>query len=131
MAVMNSSSCLWALTIKFLSSSSQPFWRRAMRKLSFARLASFISFTNHSTWRNSWNWSKTRLVNRRAKFDMSETIRVALDAMGGDRAPGETVLGAVEAAREYGIGVYLVGQSDVIEAELAKHNINGLDLPIE
>src|SRR5260370_24280699 len=62
---------------------------------------------------------------------MSETIRVALDAMGGDRAPGETVLGAIEAAREYGIGVYLVGQAEVIQAELAKHNTNGLDLPIE
>jgi phosphate acyltransferase len=62
---------------------------------------------------------------------MSETIRVALDAMGGDHAPGETVLGAVEAAREYGIGVYLVGRSEVIQAELAKHDTNGLDLPIE
>jgi len=62
---------------------------------------------------------------------MSETVRVALDAMGGDRAPGETVLGAIEAAREYGIGVYLVGQAAVIQAELAKHDTNGLDLPIE
>src|SRR2546426_2517225 len=62
---------------------------------------------------------------------MSETVRVALDVMGGDRAPGETVLGAIEAAREYGIGVYLVGQAAVIRAELAKHDTNGLDLPIE
>src|SRR5437588_5664216 len=62
---------------------------------------------------------------------MSETVRVALDVMGGDRAPGETVLGAIEAAREYGIGVYLVGQAAVIQAELAKHDTNGLDLPIE
>ncbi|HTD20591.1 MAG TPA: phosphate--acyl-ACP acyltransferase, partial [Ktedonobacteraceae bacterium] len=62
---------------------------------------------------------------------MSETVRVALDAMGGDRAPGETVLGAIEAAREYGIGVYLVGQAAVIQTELAKHDTNGLDLPIE
>src|SRR5207245_10158886 len=62
---------------------------------------------------------------------MSETVRVALDAMGGDRAPGETVLGAIEAAREYGIGVYLVGQAEVIQAELARHDTNGLDLPIE
>jgi len=62
---------------------------------------------------------------------MSETVRVALDAMGGDRAPGETVLGAVEAAREYGIGVYLVGEQEIIQAELAKHDTSGLDLPIE
>lgn len=61
---------------------------------------------------------------------MSPAIRVALDAMGGDNAPGETVLGAVQAAREYGIGVYLVGREDVLKAELAKHDTTGLDLPI-
>src|SRR5437763_17127527 len=61
---------------------------------------------------------------------MSATVRVALDAMGGDHAPGETVLGAVQAAREYGFGVYLVGREDAIQAELIKHNTQGLDLPI-
>ncbi|HYL44930.1 MAG TPA: phosphate acyltransferase PlsX [Ktedonobacteraceae bacterium] len=61
---------------------------------------------------------------------MSAAIRVALDAMGGDHAPGEIVLGAVQAAREYGFGVYLVGPEDRIQAELARHNIQGLDLPI-
>jgi glycerol-3-phosphate acyltransferase PlsX len=61
---------------------------------------------------------------------MSANVRVALDAMGGDHAPGEIVLGAVEAAREYGIGVYLVGKEDLIKAELAKHDTSGLDLPI-
>ena len=61
---------------------------------------------------------------------MSAAIRVALDAMGGDHAPGEIVLGAVQAAREYGFGVYLVGPEDRIQAELARHNTQGLDLPI-
>ncbi len=61
---------------------------------------------------------------------MSATVRVSLDAMGGDNAPGEIVLGAVQAAREYGIGVYLVGDESAIRAELAKHNTTGLDLPI-
>src|SRR5579884_2671388 len=61
---------------------------------------------------------------------MNATVRVALDAMGGDNAPGETVLGAIQAAREYGIGVYLVGREEAIRAELAKHNTTGLDLPI-
>lgn len=56
--------------------------------------------------------------------------RVALDAMGGDHAPGETVAGAVQAAREYGTGVILVGREDAIRAELAKHDTHGLDLPI-
>src|SRR6266516_7466528 len=61
---------------------------------------------------------------------MSATARVALDAMGGDNAPGDIVLGAVQAAREYSIGVYLVGREDVIRTELAKYGTQGLDLPI-
>jgi phosphate acyltransferase len=61
---------------------------------------------------------------------MSTTVRVALDAMGGDKAPGEVVLGAIQAAREYSMGVYLVGREDAIRAEIAKHDTSGLDLPI-
>src|SRR5579859_7395821 len=61
---------------------------------------------------------------------MSATVRVALDAMGGDNAPGEVVLGAVQAAREYQMGVYLIGRDAAIRAELAKHDTKGLDLPI-
>lgn len=57
-------------------------------------------------------------------------VRVALDAMGGDKAPAETVLGAVQAAREYGMGIQLVGRENLIRAELAKYDISGLDLPI-
>ena len=57
-------------------------------------------------------------------------VRVALDVMGGDNAPGETVLGAIQAAREYSMGVYLVGREEAIRAELAKHDTLGLDLPI-
>lgn len=70
-----------------------------------------------------------------APVDASKTpdissVYIALDAMGGDKAPGETVLGAIQAAREYQIGVYLVGNEAVIRSELAKHDISGLDLPI-
>src|SRR5437667_8062610 len=61
---------------------------------------------------------------------MSAAVRVALDAMGGDNAPGEVVLGAIQAAREYSISVYLVGREDAIRTELAKHDTSGLDLPI-
>jgi glycerol-3-phosphate acyltransferase PlsX len=50
--------------------------------------------------------------------------------MGGDNAPGEIVLGAVQAVREYNMGVYLVGREAAIRAELAKHDTTGLDLPI-
>jgi phosphate acyltransferase len=47
--------------------------------------------------------------------------RIALDAMGGDNAPEETVAGAVDAAAR-GVEVVLVGVPDVIEAQLARHD---------
>lgn len=56
--------------------------------------------------------------------------RVALDAMGGDYAPGEIVRGGVEAAREHGIGVIFVGPEAQIRAELAKCQTAGLDLDV-
>jgi glycerol-3-phosphate acyltransferase PlsX len=46
--------------------------------------------------------------------------RIALDAMGGDNAPSETVAGAVDAVGR-GVDVVLVGRPEVLEAELAKH----------
>lgn len=53
---------------------------------------------------------------------MSEVIRVALDAMGGDHSPGEMVLGAVNAVKEKnGLLVYIVGPRKTIEDELAKY----------
>jgi phosphate acyltransferase len=58
-------------------------------------------------------------------------MRIALDAMGGDHAPAETVAGAVLAAREYGIEIVLVGKPEAIQAELAKSDTSGLKLPIE
>jgi phosphate acyltransferase len=57
-------------------------------------------------------------------------MRIALDAMGGDYAPAEVVAGAVQAAREYNIEIVLIGREDVVRAELLKHNIAGLKLPI-
>lgn len=50
---------------------------------------------------------------------MQNTVRVAVDAMGGDYAPGQVVKGAVEAVLERSeIKVILVGQQDKIEKEL-------------
>ncbi|MGB8362166.1 MAG: phosphate--acyl-ACP acyltransferase, partial [Acidimicrobiia bacterium] len=46
--------------------------------------------------------------------------RIALDAMGGDHAPEETVAGAVDAAGK-GVDVILVGGEEAVTAELAKH----------
>lgn len=46
---------------------------------------------------------------------------IALDAMGGDHAPTETVAGAVQAVREFDLEVALVGPPDVLETELTRH----------
>jgi glycerol-3-phosphate acyltransferase PlsX len=40
--------------------------------------------------------------------------------MGGDHAPQATVQGAVEAAREYGLEVFLVGKENLLRKELAR-----------
>jgi glycerol-3-phosphate acyltransferase PlsX len=45
---------------------------------------------------------------------------IALDVMGGDNAPGAIVEGAVMAARQLGVRVALVGQTDAIERELTR-----------
>ncbi len=48
-------------------------------------------------------------------------VPIALDAMGGDFAPAETVAGAVMAASKGGVAVLLVGDLALVEAELKKH----------
>lgn len=53
---------------------------------------------------------------------MQEIVKVAVDAMGGDNAPGEIVKGVVEAVKERAeIKVFLVGQQQKIKDELAKY----------
>ncbi|MGQ9600495.1 MAG: phosphate acyltransferase PlsX [Anaerolineae bacterium] len=58
-------------------------------------------------------------------------MKIVLDAMGGDHAPGVVIDGAVIAAREFpGIEIVLVGREGVIKQELARHNTAGLPLSI-
>lgn len=52
--------------------------------------------------------------------------RIALDAMGGDHAPSETVAGAVDAVRR-GVDVLLVGSRELLEEQFAQHDT---ELPI-
>ena len=47
-----------------------------------------------------------------------EDMKIALDGMGGDKAPGIVVEGAIEAIKEYGYNIILVGQKEVLEKEL-------------
>lgn len=54
---------------------------------------------------------------------MSEMVKVAVDAMGGDNAPAEIVKGAVEAANENEhVKVFLVGEEKRVREELKKYS---------
>ena len=57
-------------------------------------------------------------------------MQVVIDAMGGDTAPGPAVAGAVLSARRLGLRVALSGPTDLVQAELARHDLRGLDIEI-
>ncbi|NLT72981.1 MAG: phosphate acyltransferase PlsX [Chloroflexi bacterium] len=57
-------------------------------------------------------------------------MRIALDAMGSDHAPGVDVRGAVRAARRFGYEITLVGREPEIRATLAQENTEGLALSV-
>src|SRR5262249_22727886 len=52
-------------------------------------------------------------------------LKIAVDAMGGDYAPSSEVEGALQASRDFGVGIILVGRSQEIEPELRKHRAHG------
>jgi glycerol-3-phosphate acyltransferase PlsX len=62
-------------------------------------------------------------------------MRIAIDAMGGDAGPAVIVDGALVAARHLQLGLLLVGDARLIEAELSRHpaagglNLRILDAP--
>ena len=53
-------------------------------------------------------------------------MKIILDAMGGDHAPGAPVLGAIEAAKTWGSQITLVGRGEEILAVMKKHGIETL-----
>ena len=54
-------------------------------------------------------------------------MKIILDAMGGDNAPQAPVLGALQATKDFGAQITLVGKGEEILKVLREHNIN--DLP--
>lgn len=52
-------------------------------------------------------------------------MKIIVDAMGGDNAPLEIIKGSLDAGKEYGVDIILVGQEDVIKT-VSKEN--GLDI---
>lgn len=61
---------------------------------------------------------------------MKDRVIVAVDAMGGDNAPAVEVEGAVAAARQWRIPIVLVGDTERVSQELAKHDCRGLDISV-
>jgi glycerol-3-phosphate acyltransferase PlsX len=55
-------------------------------------------------------------------------MKIVVDAMGGDHAPAVVVAGAVQAAREFGVEIILVGREADVQRELARHQTGGLML---
>lgn len=51
-------------------------------------------------------------------------MKIIFDAMGGDNAPTEMLLGAAEAHKEYGVELIAVGDSDKIAAAVKEHSID-------
>jgi len=51
-------------------------------------------------------------------------VKIVLDAMGGDNAPGIEVEGAIQAIQEYGHELILVGDEGRIKKELEKHGFS-------
>jgi len=56
-------------------------------------------------------------------------MKIVVDAMGGDHAPGVVIDGSVRAVRELGVEIILVGPEDVVKHELARHG-DAASLPI-
>lgn len=62
---------------------------------------------------------------------MTRLYKVALDAMGGDYAPVESVKGAIEAISERNdIKVILVGEEEIIKSELSKYTYDSSRIEI-
>lgn len=57
-------------------------------------------------------------------------VKIALDAMGGDFAPDEVVLGACLAAKELGLEVILVGDKEIVEEQLSRVGAGNLPVSV-
>ncbi len=62
---------------------------------------------------------------------MAEMVNVAVDAMGGDNAPGEIIKGAIEAVNvEKRVKVFLVGKEEAMQKELAKYTYDAAQVEV-
>ena len=57
-------------------------------------------------------------------------MKVIVDAMGGDNAPNEIIRGSIEAIKELGVEIILVGKKDIIQDEIKKNNFDNSSIEI-
>lgn len=57
-------------------------------------------------------------------------MKIAVDSVGGDLGLLATVKGSIEAVKELGVEITLIGDKEKIEEELSKNNYNGNDIEI-
>ena len=107
-----------------------PRAKTRQRRASNWRLAAPAALDLPQLWRGQaapHRVRQLRLVRRppgdRRRVALPVPITVAVDAMGGDRAPAEIVAGAVQAAEELGVRVLLVGDRRAVAPLLpARHD---------
>ena len=58
-------------------------------------------------------------------------MKIIVDAMGGDHAPEQIVLGALQAAEEFGAEIILVGKGETILSHMKAHGIDTLPSGVE
>jgi glycerol-3-phosphate acyltransferase PlsX len=58
-------------------------------------------------------------------------MKIALDAMGGDHAPQVEIEGAIQAANELDVSLILVGNREILEAELEKRGATHLPITVQ
>ncbi len=71
------------------------------------------------------------MIDLEGNSEMAELVNVAVDAMGGDNAPGEIIKGAIAAINEdKRVKVFLVGREQVIKEELKQYTYDAEQLEI-
>lgn len=58
-------------------------------------------------------------------------MKIIVDAMGGDHAPQAPVMGAIQANKEYGVGITLVGRGETVLKTLEDNGIRELPAGVE
>src|SRR5881628_3261182 len=103
--------------------------RRTHYKLAARRAPSARSAARSSCRTGSAPIAATTRAGRSSP-SKGPSLKVAVDAMGGDHGPAVVVEGAVAAVREFGASVILVGDRAAIEREVTRLGAQSLGLEV-